>query len=428
MKRLFQFFFLCALAISPADATQRLIVRVLGGQLVLNLTCGLLGCNVIRSLEDPTAQLFLIGIPDTANLVSFLNSLLSLTSIVDVEVDSLQSVLQSRPPIPQALYDSTPVPYFGVNVRSGYVNQPAAQIVRLAEAQQSFNVSGTGPVAVIDTGVDPNHPVLRPVLGPGYDFTRNVQGNASEMADVNQSTAAVVDGVPPSYVSDYSAAVLDQSTAAVVDNRGYAAFGHGTMVSGVIHLVAPRATILPLKAFGPDGTGYTSDILRAVYMAVRAHARVINMSFSMPQSSPELKRSLDYATSSGTICVASAGNEGQATLVYPAAYNNVIGVASTTNDDIRSVFSNYGPDLVWVAAPGEGVVTTYPYGTYAAAWGTSFSAPLVSGTAALLLQARGSMTPADAATAIGKAQVLSSDMGHGRLDIVKAIQSVVSPQ
>src|SRR5207248_3133153 len=85
----------------------------------------------------------------------------------------------------------------------------------------------------------------------------------------------------PLSLGDYSAAaVLEQSTAAVVDgNNQYAAFGHGTMVMGVIHLVAPTAQLLPLKAFKSDGTGTLSDILQAIYYAVQNNANVINMSF-----------------------------------------------------------------------------------------------------------------------------------------------------
>ena len=109
-------------------------------------------------------------------------------------------------------------------------------------------------------------------------------------------------------------------------------------------------------------------------------------------------------------------------------YDNVIGVASTTNDDVRSIFSNYGSSLVWLAAPGEGVITTYPFGTYAAAWGTSFSAPFVSGTVGLLLQMRSNLTQSDAASAVAHAKILSSDLGHGRLDIVGAIQAVIGMQ
>src|SRR5205807_2009793 len=84
------------------------------------------------------------------------------------------------------------------------------------------------------------------------------------------------------------------------------------------------------------------------------------------------------------ICVASAGNDNRKVLVYPAAFGNVVGVGSTTLDDHRSAFSNYGADLVTVAAPGEALVTTYPGNHYAMAWGTSFSSGLVSGATAPL--------------------------------------------
>jgi thermitase len=195
------------------------------------------------------------------------------------------------------------------------------------------------------------------------------------------------------------------------------------MVAGIVHLVAPHATILPLKSFGPDGSGYTSDIIRAVYTAVRSNARVMNMSFSMPQSSPEFNRSIQYAGNAGVISVASAGNNGSNAPVYPAAYGTVIGVASTTNDDVRSSFSNYGTPMVRLSAPGEGIVTTYPYGTYAAAWGTSFSAPFVAGTAALLLQANSNLNAAGVAAAISHAKPLTSELGYGRLDILMALSA-----
>jgi thermitase len=377
---------------------------------------------VIRGLEDPLGQLFLIGVPDSALLSSFLNLLSTFPGILNVEPDTVVRLAQNRPPIPAALYDTAGVPYFGVQVRSGYLSQPAATIVRLAEARSTFGLTGNSIVAVIDTGVDPNHPVLRDVVAPGYDFTRN-RNNGSERGDVNQSTVAVVDGVPPAYVNDYAAANVDQSTVAVVDTRQYRAFGHGTMVAGIVHLVAPHATILPLKAFGADGSGYLSDILRAAYVAVRSNARVINMSFSFATPSQELSQSIRHAANNGVVCVASAGNNGDTAPVYPAAYSDVIGVASTTNEDVRSGFSNYGTPLVWVAAPGEGVVTTYPFATYAAAWGTSFSTPLVAGTAALLLEANGLLNPSAVAAAIGRAQPLTSDLGNGRLDVVRALQS-----
>src|SRR2546429_7979374 len=118
------------------------------------------------------------------------------------------------------------------------------------------------------------------------------------------------------------------------------------MVMGVIHLVAPTAQLLPLKTFKADGTGFLSDILRAIYYAVENNANVINMSFDTQTRSRELRKALDYANRNNVIGAASAGNEGQSAPplnVYPAEWqNDVMGVASTSDQDTRSSFSNYG--------------------------------------------------------------------------------------
>jgi subtilisin family serine protease len=277
-------------------------------------------------------------------------------------------------------------------------------------------------VAIIDTGVDATHPVLHPVLVPGYDFTRNSNG-ADEKGDVTQSTIAVLDNAQPGYVNQSTIAVLDQSTIAVLDDQKYVAFGHGTMTAGVVHLVAPSAKIMPLKAFGANGSGYVSDVMRAIYWAQKNGATVINMSFNFPTYSPELKNAINFASNRGVVCVASAGNDSSSALVYPASLANVMGVASTTNFDALSNFSNYGSGDVFVGAPGEGVVTTYPYGTYAAVWGTSFSAPFVAGTAALLDGISSSSNESTSEASISNAQNLGPNLNHGRLDMVQAVQS-----
>jgi thermitase len=277
-------------------------------------------------------------------------------------------------------------------------------------------------VAVIDTGVDTNHPVLKPSLLPGYDFTRTREG-AAEQGDVSQSTMAVLDGSKPGFVNQSTMAVLDQSTMAVLDGPEYAAFGHGTIVAGVIHLAAPRAKILPIKAFRADGSGYLSDVLRALYFASSKNAKVINMSFSFTSKSRELERTLAFVTSKGAIAVSSAGNDGLKTNVYPASYSTVMGVASTTDWDVLSNFSNYGSNVAFLAAPGEGIVSTYPFGTYAAAWGTSFSTPFVAGAAAMLAENASYISNTQAADATGNAVWISWDVNKGRLHTPTAIRA-----
>ena len=427
---------------TPARADNRVIVRTtLGGnglQALLNnpllSLCGLplLGqaCTV-APLDGPLGQVFLVTTP--IDPTTFLSILRPLIGIVDAELDQLVSMIGGLlvpSPLPAGLMsDRTPVTYYGTTAWNSYANQPAATIVQVQKAQAQFNVSGTGGViADIDTGVDPNHPVLAGVLLPGYDFTRN-QSGGSELTDFTDPTPqSCLTTCSPAVVNQSSAAILDQSSAAILDqNPKYAAFGHGTMVMGVIHLVAPNAKLLPLKAFHSDGTGYLSDILHAIYYAVQnqSKANVINMSFDFTSYSTELESALNYASQSALICATSAGNDGKNEIVYPAALQSVaMGVASTSNSDMRSSFSNYGNAIVWVAAPGESIVTTYPFNSYAAGWGTSFSAPFVSGTSALLLNKQANTNESQAAAAVAHAVPVGSDMGNGRLDAVLALGAI----
>lgn len=432
----FYVLFSLALWVTPAKANTQIIVRTTLGLPGLQQLCSLQGCSVTRSLGDPVNQLFLITTPLDAT--TFLNALRPIPGIVDAELDQLISLIGGLnvvpAPLPAGLMsDRSPVNVCGstVSVWNSYANQPAASIVRVPEAQAQF--CGAGVVADIDTGVDPNHQALASALLPGYDFTRNQQG-ASELNDITPSDfptyppPACNSSTCPSaaIVNQQSAAILDQQSAAILDqNPKYAAFGHGTMVMGVMHLVAPKAMLLPLKAFHSDGTGQLSDILRAIYYAVQNGANVVNMSFDFTTNSPELTSALNYANQSTLLAAASAGNDGKQETVYPASLQTlVMGVASTNDLDQRSSFSNYGNAIVWVAAPGEAIVTAYPFGTYAAGWGTSFSAPFVSGTASLLLNKQAKTNQSQAAAAVAHAKAIGPDLGNGRLDIVQALQAL----
>jgi subtilisin family serine protease len=422
-------------AAKPAAAQNRYIVRTTGGlSSVLNL-CNLLGCQVQGGLDGSVGQNFLVTSSNNllANIINGgLTLVESLLGIVSVEADRLLPIPQpSLSSVPSGLYDTTPINYYGATVWHGYAAQPAAQIIRLPDAQNGFRIGGTGIVAVIDTGVDVNHPVLYSVLLAGYDFTRNQPG-ASEWLDVSGLQNGYVDtntsNEQPGYVQQSTAAVLDQSTAAVLDGGPYSAFGHGTMTSGLVHLVAPQAKILPLKAFSSNGVGYLSNIVAALYYAVQHQANVVNMSFDLTSSSPSLTQAAAYANKAGVVLVAAAGNESTSSPVYPAALNNyVVGIASTTNWDSRSSFSNYGVTDVWIAAPGENVISTFPGGTYASASGTSFSSPITAGTVALMLSAKSSsLNQSQAASALSHAIKLTPDLNRGRLDVYQAVSAWVN--
>ena len=243
---------------------------------------------------------------------------------------------------------------------------------------------------------------------------------------LRQSPVSILDGLHPVALNPSTLAILDPARAtALTGVQIPAAFGHGTMVAGVVHLVAPNARIMPLKAFTPNGTSRVFDIVRAIYYAVGHGARVINMSFSTASWSPEITHAINVAADRGVICVASAGNLGKELMVYPAAHRNVLAVGSTNaaTPPVRSVFSNFGDSLVSLAAPGEGIITSYPGGGYAGAWGTSFSAPMVAGAAALLVQLDPAVDHAEAAALLGKAQAMaSSGLGKGRLDLANSVR------
>lgn len=408
-----------------AEAQTRLIVRDSLGLPGINLTCLLAGCKVVTGLGDPSGQLFLVTFPRILDPLTALLRLNLQTGILSVEID--QVVKPSQPNsdgTPSYLTDRDPVSYYGSTVWHGYLVQPGNQLIRTAQTQSAFNATGAGViVAVIDTGVDVNHPVLKSALVKGYDFTRNTAGGNE---DVDVSGSGYGTGSTSAVTLDQrTVAVLDQRSVAVLDGGGdaYSDFGHGTMTAGLVHLVAPQAKIMPLKVFTASGSAYNSDILRAVYYAVANGAQVMNMSWNYSSYSSELAKAIQYANNKGVISVASAGNDGQRTVVYPGGLPGVIDVASTSNNDIQSSFTNYGAPPVWMAAPGEMIVTTYPWGTYAAASGTSFSTPLVAGTAALMMGNNSNCPNWTVPAGLAYADYIGDlDMGFGRLDTYQAMQ------
>jgi subtilisin family serine protease len=430
---------------AAAQSTYMLAVSPTNAQSVISSH----GLTVIKELYDGPICVYLVSSAsaDVNEVETEVESDLRVSGFEPDQIASLPelngltqaTLTQSNTSILDSLSGVTAVTFFGSTVPSNYTTQAATNIIRLNDARTATHLTGSGVVGIIDTGADPNHPALLPALVAGYDFTREA-ASFSEFNDLDptlaaqlqQSNTSILDAqnvyiLNPSttlILAQSNTSILDQSNTSILDST-YPEFGHGTMVAGIVHLVAPTAKIMPLKAFRADGTSNLSDIIRAIYYAADHGVNVLSMSFSMQQSSPALQAAIRYAGARNVALVAAAGNDGLKTLVYPASYGGVEGIGSTSNTDVRSTFSNYGSGVTLFAAPGEGVITTFPGGGYAAAWGTSFSTPMVAGAGSLVIQARPSAKPGDITNALSKAKQIS-DMGYGRIDLYLALTNLLS--
>ena len=397
--------------------------------------------TVVRDLHNGSNSVYLVSSPsyNVSQTETDVDSDLrtsgfepeAVTQLPELNGATQATLTQSTSGILESLVGRTLVTFFGSTVPSNYLSQPATSITRLYDARTATNLTGTGVIAIIDTGVDPTHPALRAVLVPGFNFTTGTVDTselndlpAATAASLAQSTSGILEAQNVVIMNPATGAILDQSTSGILEGVAPQEFGHGTMVAGVVHLVAPTAKIMPLKAFHSDGSSKLSDIINAIYYAADNGANVISMSFSMSTPSPALQTAIQYALGKNVAVIAASGNDGLKTLVYPASFGGVEGIGSTSNTDVRSTFSNYGSGVTMFAAPGEGVITTYPGSNYAAAWGTSFSTPFVAGAASLVLQARPASKPGDIINALSKAKQIS-DLGYGRIDFYQALTTLV---
>jgi subtilisin family serine protease len=394
--------------------------------------------SIVGQVDDGSGVIMFLAVPavDTPGLAQELYGDLQIAAVeenrsVRVPESIHPRLAQVAAPLPASLPDRTIIPYYGRNVWRGYAMQTAATLINAVTVHSTLATTGGGTVAIIDTGIDVNHPALVGGIVPGFDFIRNQAAITSDMDSVSQSTAVILEAqsvgeLRAARVNQSTAVILEQSTAVILEGNGLpAAFGHGTMVAGLVRLVAPTAQIMPLTAFTADGAGDVFDVVRAIYYAVDHGANVINMSFSLQNWSAELVRAVNYANEHDVVCVASAGNNGEETLVFPSAFRHVIGVGSTDNLDRRTAFTNYGNGLVRLSAPGEGLITAFPGGRYAVVSGTSFSAALVTGGAALLEQLVPGIEPTNAEEALSRAKRIGQDMGEGRIDLLAALQRAV---
>ena len=431
------------ISFAPAAGQERYIVRVSTAQLatptpiqsLVNGLTSVLGLSALGSVLDPILGLqvsvSLISIDPGPNHDAAVASLLSDPAVLNVEPDVALAIPEV---FGHVTAPTTPAPaspgllpavahYYTSSAWTGYVNQPAATALRIPDTLRSFG-PGVGTVAFIDTGVDFTHAVLAPSLISGWDFTTNSPGGSdSSCCQTDDPATFVLNDSTTSILDGGWGNILSPSLTSITSLLGLGppkAYGHGTMVAGLIHLAAPGAVLMPVRVFNSDGSTTLFRIVQGIYYAVDHGANVINLSFSSLSASQELTAAINYATSHGVIVVSSVGNNGGEITVYPAGLANVIGVASTNNAGILSSFSNYGQPPVTLAAPGEAVVTLYPGNGYAAGWGTSFSAPLVAGGVALLNQLDSADNQARAIRAFSTGSHPGPNLGLGLIDLYQA--------
>ena len=243
----------------------------------------------------------------------------------------------------QAFIDPASTPFVSGTAPVNFFAQNAATMLHLAQAHTVATGSGV-TVAVIDTGIDLNHPLFAGrIAWSVYDFVDD-DANPSEEPGLG--------------------------------------FGHGTFISGLIALSAPQAKIMPIRAFDGNGIGTSFSVAKAIQFAAQNGARVINMSFGMFEEDPLIKDVIDHVDER-LMMVAAAGNDNIDFLQYPADESDALSVTATTLNDQKAPFANFESD-VSVSAPGVGLYSAYPGGSWATWEGTSFSTAFVSGEAALL--------------------------------------------
>jgi hypothetical protein len=260
--------------------------------------------------------------------------------------------------------------------------------VRAPAAWEATRGSGGVVVAVLDTGVDAAHPDLRGALVPGFD-------------------------------------VVNKDTNPTDDN------GHGTAAAGVVAArtnnvrgqagVCWSCAIMPVKVLDADGHGTTAAIASGILWAVAHGADVINLSLGGTGTTRALADAVAHAASEGVVIVAAAGNNGNRTSFYPAAYPQVISVAGTTPSDRRYQWSNYG-SWVQVAAPGCNIAPDRGDG-YINFCGTSAATPLVSGIAALAYSLQPTLSKGRFERALRSAAVpVGSIVQHGRVNALATLE------
>ncbi|MFD0586753.1 S8 family peptidase [Paenibacillus sp. GCM10027627] len=266
------------------------------------------------------------------------------------------------------------------------------------EAEKGWSVSKGNEgviIAVLDTGVQSNHPDLKGRLVGGTNIVSKDQAPEDDV-------------------------------------------GHGTHVSGIIGASVNNGEgvagvswfnkIMPVKVLDSSGAGSTYSVAQGIIWAVDHGAKVINMSLGNYAEADFLHDAIKYAYERDVVLIAASGNDNTERPGYPAAYPEVFAVGATNNKKEKASFSNYG-DYIDVAAPGDSIASTYPGSQYAALSGTSMASPHVAALAGLIRSVNPELTNEEVMEIM---RVTSRDLGqtgkdkyfgHGEIDVVQALKT-----
>jgi subtilisin family serine protease len=280
------------------------------------------------------------------------------------------------------------------------LNQVSDHDIDAPEAWNIYTGGSNVIIAVIDTGVDLDHPDLAAKITSGGQAGYNY----------------INPGSPPDDDHGHGTHVAGIAAASTNNNEGMAGVSWG-------------ARIMPLKILNASGGGNTFNLSQAIKYAADHGARVVNMSLGDDCGSgwPEVEEAVNYALGKGVVLVAASGNGASTPVLCPAAINGVMAVGATDYDDQRASFSNYGAALD-VVAPGSSIYSTYLNAGYGYLSGTSMSTPHVSGLAALILSLAPSLSNSQARNII---ETTTEDLGatgwdqfygYGRINAWRAVK------
>ena len=233
-----------------------------------------------------------------------------------------------------------------------YWGQPAVDLLNL-EGAHTISTGAEVTVAILDGGINYNHPELAGSVSSGYDYV--------------------------------------DTDADAFDEPGGANSGHGTFVAGVMHLVAPDADIRAYRVTDIEGESNGYVVAEAILQAVDDGCRVINLSMVTMDEHEALRDAVEYAMDNNVVTVVAAGNLQLDSACYPASDGNTVAVAAVDSLGELADFSNFG-DYVDVCAPGVEIYAPYQGDAYAWWGGTSFASPFVAAEAALLISMAPSLT------------------------------------